>query len=302
MSNRNMNKAKSAKNDEFYTRLTDIEKEMRNYKRHFKGKTVFCPCDDPYVSQFFQYFSKSFEHLGLKKLITACYQNTDPLRMSKHDMDGAIWLEYTGAKKGRRVPKPEDLKIRHFKGDGDFRSDESLALLRQADIVVTNPPFSLFRDFMSVMMTEKKKFIVVGNFNALKYKEIWPFVRGGALWLGVSPRGMIFDTPTEEKSANACWFTNIDHKKRHEEIVCYRKFDKNDYPKYDNHDAIDVSNTKDIPIDYDGTMGVPITFMDKYNPKQFEIVGIADSGNQRAKINGDIKYARIFIRRQRSTH
>ena len=179
MSNLNLNKARVAKTDEFYTRLSDIEKEMAHYKRHFKGKVVYCPCDDPYVSQFFQYFSKNFEHLGLKRLITACYMNVDPLRMSKHDIDGAIWLEYTGAKKGRRVPKPEDLKIKHFDGDGDFRSDESLALLRQADIVVTNPPFSLFRDFMDMLQAERKKFIVVGNFNAVRNKEFWPFVRGG---------------------------------------------------------------------------------------------------------------------------
>ncbi|MBF2759469.1 MAG: modification methylase [Ectothiorhodospiraceae bacterium AqS1] len=313
MSNRNLNKAREAKNDEFYTRLTDIEKEMSHYQRHFKGKVVFCPCDDPYASQFFQYFSKQFERLGLKKLITACYQNVDPLRMSKHDIDGAIWLEYTGAKKGRRVPKPEDLGIHYFEGDGDFRSEESLALLRESDIVVTNPPFSLFRDFMDILQSERKKFIVVGNFNSVRNKDFWPFVRGGLLWLGVSPRGMVFDTPIGEKSGNACWFTNLDHKKRHEEIVCYRRFDSSEYPKYDYHNAIEVSKTKDIPCDYDGVMGVPISFLDKYNPDQFEILGMTNTGEKnegirypntphgRAMVNGKEIYGRILIRHRKKT-
>ena len=312
MSNSNLRSAMSAKNDEFYTRLTDIEKEMAHYKRHFKGKTVFCPCDDPHASQFFQYFAKNFEHLGLKRLITACYQSIDPLRMSAHDAPRAMWLEYNGDTNGNRIPDPDEIGVHYFEGDGDFRSDESLALLREADIVVTNPPFSIFRDFMDVMITEKKKFLVVGNFNAVSYKETWEYIRTNQCWVGASPRGMDFETADGIKSVNACWFTNLNHAKRNEEVVCYRRFNRADYPAYDNVKAIEVSKVKDIPANYKGVMGVPVTFLEKYNPKQFEIVGMDFEVKDgllptlinpkwtgkldRGYMNGKRLYARILIR------
>ena len=309
MSNSNLRKAAGAKNDEFYTRLTDIEKEMAHYKRHFKGKTVFCPCDDPHASKFFQYFSKNFEHLGLKRLITACYKSTNPLGMSLHDDERAMWLEYNGDANGNRVPDPDEIGVHHFDGDGDFRSHESLALLRTADIIVTNPPFSLFRDFMDLMIAEKKKFLVVGNFNAVSYKKIWSSILSGNLWLGVNHLKE-FITPGGDiaKFGNVVWFTNLNHPKRNDEIVCYRRFNRADYPKYDFHNAVEVSKVKDIPTNYNGIMGVPITFLEKWNPKQFEILGLMNTGEKNPGIrypntptgdpviDGVKKYARILIR------
>ena len=327
MANSDLNAAKKAKKDEFYTQLSDIQEELRHYKEHFRGKTVLCNCDDPRVSNFFHYFAYQFEALGLKRLITTCYKNQTPDLFSQNDSERAIWLEYTGDKNGNRIPDPEEIGIRQFKGDGDFRSQECIELLEQADIVVTNPPFSLFREYVAQLVKYDKKFLLLGNKNAITYKEIFPLIRGNLLWIGVAPMSheVYFDVPQEyidegiAKKKNrtivsrngkfmarspSIWFTNLDHKKRHEELILYRNYAPEDYPRYDNYDAIEVSKTCDIPTDYDGVMGVPITFLDKYNPEQFEIVGLdryVDDNpyyGHRFTLNGKETYARILIRRR----
>lgn len=285
--------AKLAKADEFYTRLSDIEKELKHYKRHFKGKVVYLNCDDPRASNFFHYFSYNFEVLGLKKLIAACYKSQDGDLFSQGDSEEAIYLEYTGDKNNNRVPDLDEIGIKSFKGDGDFRSNESIELLKQADIVVTNPPFSLFREYVAQLIQHEKKFLIIGNMNAITYKEIWPLIQDNRTWLGVTRQGtgqMWFevrdDAPVKtgqrvengiryQTIGNSAWFTNLDHTKRHEELILYKTYDPQTYPTYDNYDAIEVSQTVDIPIDYPGVMGVPITFLGKHNPNQFEIVGIA---------------------------
>ena len=296
MANKNLNAAKSAKKDEFYTQLVDIENELKHYKEHFRGKTVLCNCDDPRVSNFFHYFSYNFEQLGLKKLITTCYKNQERDLFSQHNSERAIWLEYNGDKNGNRIPDPEEIGINYLKGDGDFRSAECIELLKQADIVVTNPPFSLFREYVAQLMEYEKKFIIIGNQNALKYKEIFPLIIQNRMWLGVSMDGRnhYFQVPdsyelTENTGKvidgkkyafvkSVVWFTNLDTAKRHERIVLYKKYDPEEYPKYDTFDAINVDKAVNIPIDYDGLMGVPITFIHKYSPDQFEIVGVLNHG------------------------
>ncbi len=284
--------AKGAKFDEFYTQLGDIEKEMRHYRKHFSGKVVYLNCDDPRESDFFHYFSYNFEKLGLKKLIAACYKSQDADLFSHGDSEQAVYLEYEGDKNNNRVPDPEEIGIKHFQGSGDFRSAESIELLKQADIVVTNPPFSLFKEYVAQLMEHQKQFVIVGNMNAVTYKEIWPYVKANKLWLGVTRSGsgqMWFrirdDAPeksgqrTDENGhryqtiGNSAWFTNLDHAKRHEELTLFKTYNSADYPMYDNFDAIDVALSVDIPMDYEGVMGVPITFLGKYNPDQFEIVG-----------------------------
>ena len=314
-SNRNLHKAKDSKKDEFYTQLSDIENELKHYKEHFKGKVVYCNCDDPRMSNFFHYFSYNFEKLGLKKLITTCYKSQDMDLYSKNDSEQAIYLEYNGDKNGDRVPNPEEIGIHYLKGDGDFRSAECIELLKQADIVVTNPPFSLFREYLQQLFQYEKIFIILGNVNAITYKDSFEFIKNNLMWLGYNtvrmfnqPNGSLFET------ARTYWYTNLDISKRHEELVLYKSYDPDEYPKYDNYDAINVDKTKDIPMDYDGYMGVPITFLDKYNPDQFEIVGLSASAgyNQdivgipflgekdaRPLINGKIIYARIIIKRKR---
>ena len=289
-----LEQAKRQKKDEFYTRLEDIERELRHYEHHFKGKTVLCNCDDPRISNFFHYFSYKFEDLGLKRLITTCYKNQERDLFSQNDTERAIWLEYLGDKNGNRVPDPEEIGIRYFKGDGDFRSEECIELLKQADIVVTNPPFSLFREYVAQLVKYDKKFLIIGNVNALKYKEVFPLFMTNRMWLGASIHSgdREFGVPDNYPLyAAGCrvdeagrkfirvkgvrWFTNLDYPKRHEELVLYRKYNASDYPIYVNYDGIEVSKTTDIPEDYDGKMGVPITFMDKYNPDQFEIIGMS---------------------------
>lgn len=286
--------AKKAKEDEFYTQLSDIEKELVHYRDHFCGKTVLCNCDDPRVSNFFHYFSYNFEFLGLKKLISICYKSQERDLFSTKAAERAIWLEYNGDKNGNRIPDPEEIGIHYLEGDGDFRSDESVALLEQSDVVVTNPPFSLFREYVSQLVKYDKKFLIIGNVNALKYKDFFPLIKHDKVWLGCSIHGgdREFCVPadytlrsksvrTDEKGNRYVrvngvrWFTNLDFRERHEEMILYRKYDPAVYPKYVNYDAIEVSKTADIPCDYDGVMGVPITFMDKYNPDQFEIVGMS---------------------------
>lgn len=289
---RSLANAKAAKQDEFYTQLSDIEKELRHYRKHFRGKVVYLNCDDPRESEFFHYFSYNFEKLGLKKLIAACYKSQDVDLFSSGDAVRAVYLEYEGDKDGDRIPGRDEIEVKEFGGDGDFRSAESIALLRQADIVVTNPPFSLFREYVAQLMEYGNKFIIIGNLNALKYKEVWPYIQDDRLWLGVTRTGtgqMWFriadDAPVKsgQKSddgghrfqtiGNSAWFTNLDHSKRHEEITLFKAYDPAVYPSYANFDGIEVSKVVDIPLDYPGVMGVPITFLGKYNPDQFEILG-----------------------------
>ena len=290
--NKCLETAKKQKKDEFYTQLCDIERELRHYEQHFKGKTVLCNCDDPRISNFFHYFSHKFEDLGLKRLITTCYKNQERDLFSQNNCEQAIWLEYTGDKNGNRVPDPEEIGIRQLKGDGDFRSEECIELLKQADIVVTNPPFSLFREYVAQLIKYDKKFLIIGNQNAITYKEIFPLIMHNQLWLGYGFKGNAghfinehyddYATASDHKEgmirvSGVTWFTNLEIPKRNEELVLYRKYNPDDYPKYDNYDAIEVSKTVDIPEDYDGVMGVPITFMDKYCPEQFEILGMCEN-------------------------
>jgi Adenine-specific methyltransferase EcoRI len=293
--NRNLHAAKNSKKDEFYTQLSDIEKELKHYKDHFKGKVVLCNCDDPRVSNFFHYFSYNFEELGLKKLITTCYKNQNRDLFSEHDSERAIYLEYNGDKNGDKVPNPEEIGIIPLKGDGDFRSDECIELLKQADIVVTNPPFSLFREYVEQLIKYDKKFVIVGTTNGISYKEIFNLVKENKIWLGngFEHGNAYFKTPYGENYAsgvynpetglvkfrNVAWFTNLEHEKRHEELILFKPYNETEYPKYDNYEAIEVSKIKDIPKDYDGAMGVPVTFLEKYNPDQFEILGITDRDN-----------------------
>lgn len=338
--NKSLKNAKALKNDEFYTELSDIEKELRHYKTQFEGKTIFCNCDDPRVSNFFHYFSHKFEDLGLKRLITTCYKNQERDLFSEHSSESAIWLEYTGDKNGDRIPNPEEIGIHKLKGDGDFRSQESIDLLMQADIVVTNPPFSLFREYVTQLIEFDKKFLIIGNKNAITYKESFQLIKENKMWVGVTPMStdMLFDVPTDyskvltetkkegsgykiingkvKARAQAIWFTNIDNRKRHEDIILYKSYagNESEYPFYDNYDAINVDKTKDIPMDFKGVMGVPISFLDKYNPEQFEILGMASSagyneevvgipflGDKDARpiIKGVNTFARVFIKNRR---
>ena len=325
--NSSLGSAKRRQNNEWYTRLADIELEVRHYWPHFKEMTVLCNCDDPRVSNFFHYFSYKFEDLGLKRLITTCYKNQELDLFSQNSSERAIWLEYLGDKNGNRIPDPEEIGIRCFNGDGDFRSAECIALLKQSDIVVTNPPFSLFREYVAQLVKYGKRFLILGNKNAITYKEIFPLIMANKLWVGVTPmsREMYFDVPRafiDEAVAQgkdrtvvkidgkwmarsqSIWFTNLDHGKRHEEMILWKKYVPEEYPRYDNYDAIEVSQTSNIPCDYNGVMGVPITFLDKYNPEQFEIVGldryVSDNPHygHRFTIHGKETFARVLIRRR----
>jgi hypothetical protein len=293
--NKHLNDAIRSKKDEFYTQLPDIERELRHYKDHFKGKVVYCNCDDPRVSNFFHYFSYKFEELGLKKLVATCYKNQNMDLFSQNDCEQAICLEYDGDKDHNNVPDPGEIGIKPLQGDGDFRSKECIELLKQADIVVTNPPFSLFRDYVAQLVKYDKKFLIIGNQNSLSYKEIFYLIRENKIWLGYThPEKFIVPDDYEQRESrswrdengvnwrsfgNACWLTNLDISKRHEELILYKTYNPTEYPKYDNYDAIHVATYKDIPLDYEGAMGVPITFLDKYNPDQFEILGITDRDN-----------------------
>ena len=319
--NKSLNAANKAKEDEFYTELSDIENELKHYKQHFKDKVVLCNCDDPRISNFFHYFSYNFEQLGLKKLITTCYKSQERDLFSQNNSERAIWLEYTGDHNGNRIPDPEEIGINYLKGDGDFRSQECIELLKQADIVVTNPPFSLFREYMAQLIKYDKKFVIIGNQNAIHYKEIFPLIKNNQIWLGsclsfakfrvpdyYQPRATRFwiDEAGQKwrSMGNICWYTNLDIAKRHEELILYKSYVPEEYPKYDNFNAIECCPTANIPSDYYDLMGVPITFLDKYNPDQFEIVGILNHGCDNefdlAKpiLNGKEKFARILIRRR----
>ena len=263
--NSNLHAAKVAKNDEFYTMLTDIEKEMSHYKDFFKGKVVYCNCDDARESNFFKYFSLNFEFLGLKKLITTGY---------KAEGKGVV-LIYEGDKNGNRKVEDDEIVVRQLEGSGDFRSAECIEFLKEADVVVTNPPFSLFREYVKQLMDYGKKFLIIGSMNAITYKEIFPYIKNDELWLG-NQNVKEFRSPNGEikKFGNILWYTNIQHKKRNTPLDLYKRY-SNEYPKYDNYDAIEVSKVSDIPMDYDGVMGVPITFLDKYCPAQFKIVNLS---------------------------
>ncbi|MDY6023673.1 MAG: adenine-specific methyltransferase EcoRI family protein [Candidatus Borkfalkiaceae bacterium] len=340
--NSSLIKANKAKNDEFYTQLTDIENEIRHYKEQFKDNIILCNCDDPFESNFFKYFAMNFNFLGLKKLIATSYDNS-PVAYTQLSFIGN---DKTTPNNNRRAYKIEITEVDDYNGDGavdlsdveyllknkentfsllkgngDFRSEECIELLRQADIVVTNPPFSLFREYVSQLIEYDKKFLIIGNQNALTYKEIFPLIKDNRLWLGYKSGDMAFTVPSyyeprqtrywvDERGqkwrsfGNICWFTNLDTTKRHEDITLYKKYTPEEYPTYDNVDAIEVSKTAIIPYDYAGVMGVPITFLDKYNPEQFEILGLDDLNNEwRGRgpdLNGKCLYRRILIRRKKN--
>ncbi|NRD71579.1 modification methylase [Psychrobacter okhotskensis] len=321
--NSGLHSAKRNKKDEFYTQIVDIERELRHYRNQFKGKVVYCNCDDPYISAFFEYFAKNFEFFGLKKLITTCYKSQEVDLFSQGNSEVSIKLEYTGGAENS-LPSPDDIGVTPLDGDGDFRSQECIEILKEADIVVTNPPFSLFSEYVSQLADYDKKFIIIGNQNSITYKDIFPLIKSNKMWLGYGfKRNMAhFIAPHYEDTASdadhkegmirvsgVVWYTNLDNKKRHEEIILVQRYQGNeaDYPYYDNYNAIEVSRTQNIPLDYDGAMGVPITFLTKYNPEQFEIIGCSYSYGEPVgyhkegasfdvSINGRQVYKRLFIR------
>lgn len=314
--NKLLQKAKKSKSDEFYTQLSDIESELQYYKKHFKDKVVYCNCDDVRISNFFKYFSTNFKELGLKKLISACYQQQKNDLFNAEKSESGFYFEYQG-KEG----KSNSNDIIYFKGDGDFRSAESIELLKQSDIVVTNPPFSLFREYIAQLINYNKKFLVVGNINAITYKEIFKLIQENRAWLGINlGRGVSsFIVPkhyelygTEVRidsfgnriiSPNNClWLTNLDNLKRHQDILLTKTYlgSENEYLQYDNYDGINIDKTENIPIDYDGIMGVPITFLHKFNPDQFEIVKFRKGNDEKdLSIDGKCPYFRILIRNKR---
>lgn len=289
--NASLSRAKANKEDEFYTQQEDVERELKHYRKHFEGKVVYLNCDDPRVSAFFHFFSYNFEKFGLKKLIATCYKNQERDLFSEHDSKRAIFLEYEGDKDGDRIPGDAEIAVNFLKGDGDFRSAEAIELLKQADIVVTNPPFSLFREYVAQLIEYDKKFIILANQNAITLKEIFPLLKDEKMWLGANSGDMSFRVPdhyTERATrfwvdetgqkwrsfGNMCWFTNLDYRKRHEDLILYKIYNPNEYPAYDNFDAIEVGTVANIPKDYEGVMGVTPGFFAKHNPDQFEIVGI----------------------------
>ncbi|MDN4507707.1 adenine-specific methyltransferase EcoRI family protein [Dietzia maris] len=284
--------AKRAKKDEFYTQLADIEAELQHHARFFRNKVVYLNCDDPRVSNFFRYFSTNFEELGLKKLLATCYKGTGSDSFGRIESGRPVWVEYTGDASNNGTTDPAETDLQELSGNGDFRSPESIALLEQADVVVTNPPFSLFREYVSQLIEHKKKFLILGNMNALTYKEIFPLFQNNQMWYGPSIRSgdREFRVPNDypltaagsrtDSQGNKYvrvkgvrWFTNLDYEDRHKDLDLTQRFDPDKYPRYANFDAIEVGKTADIPADYAGLMGVPITFIDKYNPDQFEIIG-----------------------------
>lgn len=344
-SNSNLHKANKAKKDEFYTQLIDIEKELKNYKEQFRDKVVYCNCDDPFESNFFKYFASNFNALGLKRLIATSYKpspiaNTQlalfgdnkTLKPTKGrpktnankfiinevgdiDSDGAFDLRDIA----EQLKANKNNEWSPMKGDGDFRSQESIELLKQADIVVTNPPFSLFREYVSQLFEYNKKFLILGNMNAITYKEIFPLVKENKLWFGQSihsgdrefqvPEDYILEaagTRVDDKGnkyirvKGVRWFTNLDYDERHEDLILYKKYSPELYPKYDNYEAINVDVTAEIPIDWPGTVGVPITFIDKFNPSQFEIIKFRKGDDEKdLSINGKCPYFRILIKNKK---
>ena len=316
--NKNFHKASAAKKDEFYTQLPDIERELKQYKDQFRGKVVFCNCDDPKESNFVKYFSMNFEYLGLKKLIATHYKEAN---LFTHEPP--YKLEYTGDKNGNRMPDPSEFMTKMI-DTGDFRSEECIKLLKEADIVVTNPPFSLFREYVAQLMEYDKKFLILGDQNAITYKEFFKLIQEDKLWLGYDnggtkwfqvPSDYEIETETRIKTENGVkffsmgrivWFTNLDTEKRHENLILYKTYSPEEYPTYDNYDAINVNKVSDIPMDFAGAMGVPITFLDKYNPQQFEIMGIdrvlveeLTGKVSRFRIDGNEIYARVVVKNKK---
>ena len=334
MANKNLNAAKTAKKDEFYTQMSDIERELQHYWQHFQDKVVLCNCDDPYESNFFKYFALHFNHLGLKKLICTCY-NGSPIQGDELSLpfdfeeeepkkiahkvvitevkdlngDGAVDLSDV------RILLQNDKNVLSTLETGDFRSKECIELLKEADIVVTNPPFSLFREYIAQLMEYEKKFLIIGHQNAITYKEVFPLIKENRIWLGYGFKGGAahFFSPYEDiatagdhredmiRVSGVNWFTNMEIPKRNEELDLVCRYSPEEYPTYANYDAIEVSKTSDIPYDYSGAMGVPITFLDKYNPEQFEIIGqslecanMTIIKNQLGKLNGG---PRFYIKR-----
>ncbi|MFN0201888.1 MAG: adenine-specific methyltransferase EcoRI family protein, partial [Bacteroidia bacterium] len=282
---------------------------------------VYCNCDDPRNSNFFHYFAYNFENLGLKKLITTCYKTQERDLFVQEKPEKAVFLEYTGDKNGNKVPDVEEIGIKPLKGDGDFRSQECIELLKQSDIVVTNPPFSLFREYIAQLIKYQKKFLIIGNINAITYKEIFKLIKENKAWLGINMgRGIsgfivpdhyeLYGTEARIDSSgnriispnNCLWLTNLDTSKRHEDIILSKTYygNESEYPKFDNYDAINVGKTKDIPMDYEGIMGVPITFLHKFNPEQFELVKFRKGNDDKdLSINGKCPYFRILIKHKR---
>lgn len=286
--NNNLHNAKKAKNDEFYTRLEDIEKEMCHYREHFRGKVIYCNCDDPKESNFFKFFSLQFEFLGLKKLISTGY---------KENGHGVAYI-YEGDKNENNLPDDSEIRTYELQGNGDFRSEECIEFLKEADVVVTNPPFSLFREYVSQLVEYGKKFLIIGNKNAITYKEIFPLIKENKLWLGVySPSEYILPNGEKTKSVSGLcrWFTNLEHDHRNRPLDLTQRYDPRYYPKYDNYDCIECSKVMDIPRDYDGVIGIPITFLDKYCPTQFRIIGIMTGSSSKDFVNGNDNRKKFYI-------
>lgn len=340
-SNKDLNRLKANPDDEFYTRLSDINAEMKHYKHHFKDQVVFCNCDDPRVSNFFHYFAEHFESLGLKRLIATCYKNSNPNLFSTHSSDRAVYIIYEGRPDSGRPIAPEELQVLPLKGDGDFRSDECVELLKSSTIVVSNPPFSLLGTYFDQLIRYDKKFLVLGNSAAIHRTEVFPYIRDNKMWTGYKPfsQDMLFEVSKEHEAdlrarkkegsgwrvvngvfygrCPAIWYTNLEIDKKHIDFVSelYKTYTPEEYPTYENFDGIDVANVREIPKDYFGNMGVPDSFIDFYNPDQFEIIGIG-SGNLAKEIgvrknyrgrtdlavvrNGKLTcpYSRLIIRRK----
>lgn len=311
-----LRKAQKNKNDEFYTSLEDIEKEMKYYKEQFDNKVVFCNCDDPYESNFFKYFALNFNTFKLKKLICTCYDGSPIMgeqisffdspknieiskKAYKIELDSVDDFNNDGATDLDDITEILKTKklVKQLKGDGDFRSEECISLLKQADIIITNPPFSLFREYIELLEKFKKKYLIIGNVNAIAYRDFFHLIKKNKVWMGASihsgdrefrvPDSYPLNasgTRIDEKGnkyirvKGVRWWTNLDYKERHEKLILYKKYTPEEYPKFDNYDAINIDKVSDIPFDYDGLMGVPITFLDKYNPEQFEIIASSQTG------------------------
>jgi len=320
MGNLNLHLASKAKKDEFYTQLPDIERELDHYREHLKGKVIFCNCDDPELSNFWKFFHLNFEKLGIKKLISTHFVYEDIFQKGE-----TYKLEYEGGNDSDIMVGVKTILIEN----GDFRSKECKEILEKSDIVITNPPFSLFREYVGQLVEHKKKFVIIGHQNAITYKEVFKLIKENKIWLGYGFNGGAahfinkhyedYATAGNHKEgmirvSGVVWFTNLNISKRNEDLILYKKYNKKDYPKYDNYKAINVDVTKEIPMDYDGAMGVPITFLDKYNPEQFEIIGLAASAgydyeiigleknpkfkDARTLINGKNTYARLLIKKK----
>jgi hypothetical protein len=288
LDNRNLNKALKVKNDEFYTKLTDIDNELKHYKDIFAGKTIYCNCDNPTKSNFVKWFYRRFNMLHLKRLIVTAYNK---------DGFGLYWDTDFSKVDINTIYINDCIEndVRYLSGNGDFRSDECIELLKQADIVVTNPPFSLFHEYVKVLMDNNKDFIIVGSLNAVSYKDVFKYIKNNTIQIGFTSGGLSFDTPElDNKCLHILWYTTLPIAKHNEELILYKHYTPEEFPKYDNYDAINVDKVADIPEDYDGAMGVPISFILKYNPNQFDIIDLL-----RPVVNGVVKYQRIIIKNNR---